>query len=151
MARDWHAWYGEYDDPDSSLSGRLSVVREELAGVLADRHEPTSLLSRCAGDGRDTLPVLAAAAAPVSAVMVEMDPDLAETCRRDAATLGLDVDVRTDDAGLVATWLDVVPVDVLMLCGVLGNVSDDDARRTITGAALMLQRGGTMIWTRGSH
>jgi hypothetical protein len=38
-----------------------------------------------------------------------------------------------------------------MLCGVLGNISDDDARRTLTGAALMLQRGGTMIWTRGDQ
>ena len=47
--------------------------------------------------------------------------------------------------------MDVVPVDVLMLCGVLGNVSDDDARRILTGAALMLQRGGTMIWTRGNR
>ena len=151
MARDWHAWYAEYDDPESSLSRRLAVVRNELAGVLAARTEPVTLLSLCAGDGRDTLPVLAAAGTQVSAVLVELDPDLAETARREAAALGLDVDVRTDDAGLVAAWVDVVPVDVLMMCGVLGNVSDDDARRIVTGAALMLQRGGTMIWTRSDR
>ena len=151
MARDWHAWYAEYDDPESSLSRRLAVVRSELAGVLAARTAPVTLLSLCAGDGRDTLPVLAAADTQVSAVLVELDPDLAETARREAAALGLDVDVRTDDAGLVAAWLDVVPVDVLMMCGVLGNVSDDDARRIVTGAALMLQRGGTMIWTRSDR
>ncbi len=110
-----------------------------------------TLLSLCAGDGRDTLPVLASSTSPVTAVLVELDPDLAEAGRRQAAALGLEVDVRTDDAGLVAAWMDVVPVDVLMLCGVLGNVSDDDARRIVTGAALMLQRGGTMIWTRGNH
>ena len=151
MARDWHAWYGAYDDPDSELSRRLAVVRGELAAVLADRAGPVTLLSLCAGDGRDTLPVLAASTTPVSAVLVELDPDLAETGRRQAAALGLEVDVRTDDAGVVAAWADVVPVDVLMLCGVLGNVSDHDARRILTGAALMLQRGGTMIWTRGNH
>jgi hypothetical protein len=152
MPRDWHAWYGEYDDPDSSLSRRLAVVRRELGAVLAARRPgPVTLLSLCAGDGRDTLPVLAAADTQVSAVLVELDPDLAETARREAAALGLDVDVRTDDAGLVAAWVDVVPVDVLMLCGVLGNVSDDDARRIVTGAALVLQRGGTMIWTRGDR
>ncbi len=151
MARDWHAWHGEYDDPDSELSRRLAVVRSELAAVLADRTGPVTLLSLCAGDGRDTLPVLASSTTPVTAVLVELDPDLAEAGRRQAAALGLEVDVRTDDAGLVAAWMDVVPVDVLMLCGVLGNVSDDDARRILTGAALMLQRGGTMIWTRGNH
>lgn len=151
MAGDWHAWYGEYDDPGSELSRRLAVVRGELAAVLADRTGPVTLLSLCAGDGRDTLPVLASSTTPVTAVLVELDPDLAEAGRRQAAALGLDVDVRTDDAGLVAAWMDVVPVDVLMLCGVLGNVSDADARRILTGAALMLQRGGTMIWTRGNH
>ncbi len=151
MARDWHAWYGAYDDPDSELSRRLAVVRGELAAVLADRAGPVTLLSLCAGDGRDTLPVLASSTTPVSAVLVELDPDLAEAGRRQAAALGLEVDVRTDDAGVVAAWMDVVPVDVLMMCGVLGNVSDDDARRILTGAALMLQRGGTMIWTRGNH
>src|SRR5215218_6687898 len=151
MARDWHAWYGEYDDPDSELSRRLAVVRGELAAVLADRSGPVTLLSLCAGDGRDTLPVLASSKTPASAVLVELDPDLAEAARREVAALGLDVDVRTDDAGLVAAWADVVPVDVLMLCGVLGNVSDVDARRIVTGAALMLQRGGTMIWTRADH
>jgi hypothetical protein len=151
MARDWHAWYGDYDDPESPLSRRLAVVRSALAGVLAARTGPVSLLSLCAGDGRDTLPVLASSQGPVSAVLVELDPDLAEEGRRQAAALGVSVDIRTDDAGQVAAWLDVVPVDVLMLCGVLGNVSDDDARRILAGAALMLQRGGTMIWTRGNH
>jgi hypothetical protein len=149
--RDWHAWHGAYDDPESSLSRRLAVVREELDGLLAEMPGPVTLLSLCAGDGRDTLPVLASSTAPVSAVLVELDPDLAEAARLEAAALGLDVDVRTDDAGLVAAWMDAIPVDVLLLCGVLGNISDDDVRRTLTGATLMLQRGGTMIWTRGSQ
>ena len=94
--------------------------------------------------------MLASSSAHVSAVLVELDPDLAEAARRDAAALGLDVDVRTDDAGLVAAWMDAVPVDVLMLCGVFGNITDDDIRRTVGAVPLMMQRGGTMIWTRGS-
>ena len=84
MPLDWHAWYGEYDDPDSSLSRRLAVVRRELGAVLAARRPgPVTLLSLCAGDGRDTLPVLAAADTQVSAVLVELDPDLAGTARRE--------------------------------------------------------------------
>ncbi len=151
MGRDWHAWHEQYDDPASSLSRRLAVVREELARDLANRAGQVRLLSLCAGDGRDTLPVLASSSAHVAAVLVELDPDLAEAARRDAAALGLDVDVRTDDAGLVAAWADAVPVDVLMLCGVFGNITDEDIRRTIGATPLMLQRGGTVIWTRSSE
>jgi hypothetical protein len=151
MARDWHAWHQEYDDPASSLSRRLGVVREELTKVLGERTGPVQLLSLCAGDGRDTLPVLAASPAEVSAVLVELDPELAAAARRAAAALGVAVDVRTDDAGLVAAWADAVPVDVLMLCGVFGNISDDDVRRTLAAAPLMLQRGGTVIWTQGNQ
>ena len=152
---DWHEWHQDYDDPGSSLSRRLAVFREQLANLLADptsgRPGPLTLLSLCAGDGRDTLPVLAATDAEVKAVLVEVDPALADAARASARELGLDVDVRTDDAGLVAAWLDVVPVDVLLLCGVLGNISDDDVRRTLAGAALVLRRGGTLIWTRGAR
>jgi hypothetical protein len=150
VARDWHDWYGEYDDPRSSLSRRLQVVRAELARVLAERRGPIRLLSLCSGDGRDTLPVLTASTAQVSAVLVELDPGLAEAARRGAAEGGLEVDVRTGDAGLTTTWHDVVPVDVLMLCGVLGNVSDDDVRRTLAGARLVMRPSGTLIWTRGA-
>jgi hypothetical protein len=150
VARDWHAWYDEYDDPDSSLSRRLRVVRAELARVLAERQGPVRLLSLCAGDGRDTLPVLAESAAQVSAVLVELDPELAESARRAAAATGLEVDVRTGDAGLSATWRDIGRVDVLMLCGVLGNVRDDDARRTLAAAPLLVRPPGTLIWTRGA-
>ncbi len=151
VARDWHAWHQDYDDPTSSLSRRLAVVREQLAGVLAERTGPVRLLSLCSGDGRDTLPVLAASAADVSAVLVELDPELASAARTAAAALGLAVDVRTDDAGLVAAWADAVPVDVLMLCGVFGNISDDDVRQTLAAVPLMLQRGGTLVWTQGNN
>jgi hypothetical protein len=150
MARDWHAWYADYDDPRSSLSRRLAVVRAELARVLAERKGPVRLLSLCAGDGRDTLPVLAEHRGEVASVLVELDPLLAGAARAEAAARGLDVDVRTGDAGLVATWRDAVPVDVLMLCGVFGNLADDDVRRTLAAAPLLLRPPGTLMWTRGS-
>jgi hypothetical protein len=59
MARDWHAWHDEYDDPASSLSRRLVVVRRQVDAILRARPGPTRLVSMCAGDGRDVLPVLA--------------------------------------------------------------------------------------------
>jgi hypothetical protein len=149
MTRDWHSWHREYDDPASSLSRRLEEVRVRLAALLEVGTGPVRLLSLCAGDGRDTIPVLAGSERHVRATLVELDPELGEAAEAAARAAGVDIDVRTDDAGLVAAWSDVLPVDVLMLCGVFGNVADGDVALTVTAARSMLSPGGAVIWTRG--
>ena len=61
-AFDWVEWHQAYDDPESSLSKRLSVVRRRIGACLdAAEHVPLRIVSLCAGDGRDVLPELAAA------------------------------------------------------------------------------------------
>ncbi len=104
-----------------------------------------------AGDGRDTLPVLAASDRRVDACLVELDPALVDRARRTALAARLDLDVRNGDAGARATFADRLPVDVLMLCGVFGNVTDDDVKHTVRAARSMLAPGGAVIWTRGSR
>lgn len=156
MARDWHAWHQEYDDPTSSLARRLTVVRAELCRALewldaAEVGQPR-LLSLCAGDGRDVLPVLASDHRNVRATLVELDPALADSARAEAARLGLtDVDVRTADAGTTDSLDGVGPVDVLMACGIFGNVSDDDVIGTVQALPSLLATDGVVIWTRGQR
>jgi hypothetical protein len=151
MSRDWHAWHRDYDDPSSPLSRRLLEVRTQLAGLLVDvaPGRPVRLLSLCAGDGRDAIPVLADSARRVEACLVELDPGLATAAREAASSAGLEVDVRTGDAGLVSVFADRLPVDVLMLCGVFGNVADTDVERTVAAAREMVAAGGAVVWTRG--
>ena len=148
---DWRAWHADYDDPDSSVSHRLVEVRAQLAAALAARPGPVRLLSLCSGDARDTVPVVADSDRPVSVTLVELDPDLAARAREAAAAAGVVADVRVGDAGDPSTYADVLPVDVLMLVGVLGNVSDADAEITVAAAASMLRPGGTVIWTRSNR
>jgi hypothetical protein len=145
----WQAWHDEYADPSSSLSRRLIVVRSLLAGLLEEGEEPVRLLNLCAGDGRDTIPVLAQSGRHVDACLVELDAGLANGARRAAAEAGVDLEVRTGDAGEVATFEDRLPVDLLMLCGIFGNISDADVVRTVAAARLMVATGGAVIWTRG--
>ncbi len=149
---DWHAWYQGYENPVSSLSRRLTTVRAELARVLATRGEmPTQLLSMCAGDGRDTLPVLANGHADVRAVLVEIDPDLGAVARAQAAELALPtIEVRTADAGVLDTYTDLPPADVLLACGVFGNITDDDLETTVDTLPQLLAPGAAVLWTRGS-
>lgn len=151
MARDWRAWHAHYEDPTSALSRRLEVVRRELATLLTKAPgDDLSLVSMCAGDGRDTLPVLATSAPGTRAVLVELDDELADAARRTATSLGLErVEVRTADAGTTDSYADGVPADVLLACGVFGNVSDADVARTVAALPMLLADRATVIWTRG--
>jgi hypothetical protein len=148
VTRDWREWYEEYDDPASSLSRRLGDVRRLLGADLdaraASGQSSARLLSLCAGDGRDTIPVLAARPdLDVDACLVELDPVL--------AAAGVEVDVRTADAGAFTSFRDRLMGDVLMLCGIFGNISDTDVQRCVDASRALVGPGGTVIWTRGSR
>jgi hypothetical protein len=149
--QDWQAWHRDYDDADSPVSRRLVQVRTRLATLLDEAAGPVRLLSLCSGDGRDTVPVLAASDREVEACLVELDPSLAEAARTAAAEAGVRLEVRTGDAAATPTYADRLPVDVLLLVGVLGNVSDDDAERLVAAAASMVVPGGTVVWSRSNR
>lgn len=148
--RDWRVWHDAYADPASAQSRRLAVVRRRIGEALDASAGPVSILSLCAGDGRDLVPELAARPGrAVSAVLVELDEHLADGARARVAAAGVNVEVRTADAGSTRTFADVVPVDLLLLCGIFGNVTGADIRRTVDAVPALLTPGGTAIWTRG--
>lgn len=150
MARDWHEWFRQYDDPQSSLWRRLQVVQQQLAATMATAPNSARLLSLCSGDGRDTLPILAEVAPSTRATLVELDEQLAGRARRTAAELGLaDVTVHTADAGLCRNLRGAVPADVLLACGVFGNVTDHDVANIVEHLPELLTPGAVVIWTRG--
>ncbi|GAA3204986.1 class I SAM-dependent methyltransferase [Dactylosporangium siamense] len=153
MSRDWVHWHQEYDTPGSSLDRRLEVVRRELRKALgtspAEPDGTRRVISICAGEGRDVLPVIAEHDRRVHALLIELDPVLARRAGETADDLGLSrVEVRTADAGEADAYLDVPPAHVLLACGVFGNISAADVRRTIAALPTLLVPGGIVIWTR---
>ena len=157
---DWLAWHSEYANPASSLSRRRRVVQDYVRQVLAELaatadSEPIRLLSMCAGDGGDVLPVLAEPAVrrfdpPVQALLVELDPELAGRARAQASLLELPgVRVRTADAGRSASYAGLAPAQIVLACGVFGNIAEADVRRTVDALPGLLCPGGWVIWTRG--
>lgn len=110
------------------------------------------ILSLCSGDGRDLLPELVSSGRETaSTLLVEQDASLAQDARATADRLGLgQVNVITGDAGETTTFAFALPVDLLMLCGIFGNVADQDIAATIEVIPAMLRPGATVIWTRGS-
>ncbi|MHB8341007.1 MAG: class I SAM-dependent methyltransferase, partial [Mycobacteriales bacterium] len=127
---DWLQWHEAYDDAGSSLARRLEVVRRHVADALnaLGPDEPQRILSLCAGDGRDLLPELEAQPARArQVVLVEKDPTLTAAAAERARVLGPGTTrVILGDAGELAMFADCLPVDLLLLCGIFGNVSDDD-------------------------
>ncbi len=151
--RNWAEWHRGYEDPSSSLARRLAVVRRHVSDVVSGpRQGQIRVLSLCAGDGRDLLPVLADRRPPMEfAVLVEKYPVLAETARRTATDRQLEgVTVITGDAGDPVLFGTAHPVDLLLLCGIFGNVAEDDIKKTVAATPALLRDYGTVIWTRGS-
>jgi hypothetical protein len=150
--RDWVEWHAGYDDPASALAARLDRVRTHLSVAIDSASAgPVRLISLCAGQGRDVIGVLPShpRRADVHAVLIESDPDNAALAREHAAAAGLrQVEVRQADASLAAGFADVLPADILLLCGIFGNVSSDDIRRTAQAAPALCGPGATVIWTR---
>ena len=149
---DWVAWHEAYDDPSSQLRARLTLVKQHVAAAL-DRAPvgPVRLLSLCAGQGRDVIETLPdhPRRDDVSAVLVETDPANVAWAREAAAAAGLSrVEVRQADASQPADYADATPADVLLLCGIFGNVSVADTQRTIAAAPALCAPGATVIWTR---
>jgi hypothetical protein len=146
---DWLEWHRQYDDPNSSLTRRLQIVQGRIAEAL-DRCPPGPIrvLSICAGDGRDLLGVLAShpRAADVVGRLVEWDENLAERARA-AAPPG--IEILRGDAGISDAYADATPADLLLSCGVFGNISDEDIRATIAGWRSLCAPNATVIWTRG--
>jgi hypothetical protein len=104
----------------------------------------------CAGEARDLRGALARVERrDLVGRLVELDPDLAENARRGLADLGVaGVEVVTGDAGELRVYAPAAPADLVLECGVFGNISDADVERTVRASPAMCAPGATLIWTR---
>lgn len=150
---DWHTWHEHYAEPGSDLSQRLAAVQEHLrTAVDACPPGPIRLISMCAGDGRDVIGVLARHPRrdDVTARLVELDRRNTAVAEAAIEAAGLPgVQIVTGDAALTDSYDGMVPADVVLMCGVFGNITDADIERTVDHAAQFCATGGTVIWTRG--
>jgi Putative methyltransferase len=149
----WVRWHRAYEDPDSALSARLRAVQTAVRAAL-DRQPPgpIRIVSICAGQGRDVIDVVAGhpRRADVRARLVEIDPGLVSFARDRAATAGVGdvIDVAEGDASRAGSYTGAFPADLILICGVFGNISDEDIRAVIGMMPSFCAPGGTVIWTR---
>lgn len=149
----WVAWHRPYEDPDSPLSARLRAVQDGVRAALDQcAPGPIRIVSICAGQGRDVIDVVAAhpRRADVRARLVELDADLVAFARARAAAAGVGelIDVVEGDASLAGSYAGALPADLVLICGVFGNISDADIRATVSRLPSFCAPGATVIWTR---
>jgi hypothetical protein len=151
VAKDWVEWHSDYDDPESALSERRRQVTMLISKSLdCATSGHVRILSLCSGDARDLADALRRheRRRDVSCVLVELDPQLASSARSNLESTDVDFKVVVGDAGDVATFRDVLPIDLLLLVGIFGNVPDSDVETTIRAVPCICREGATAIWTR---
>ena len=150
---DWLDWHAPYADDSSPLSRRLQAVQRGIRWHLDQRpDQPVRAISACAGQGRDLIEVLAGHPARdrVTARLVELDPRNVAVARAAATANGLtDVEVVEADAGTVDSYVGAAPADLVLFCGVFGNISDEDVEHTVRTLPQLCAPGATVVWTRG--
>jgi hypothetical protein len=154
MPKNWFEWHDLYNT-SPRLQQRLEIVREYIAYSL-DAVPPgvIRLVSLCAGDGRDLLGTLAShhRTKDVYARLVELDSQLVERGRTTIESLGLtqQIEFINGDATSSANYEGAVPADIVILCGVLGNIPDEnELNRLLGNLSFLSKKGAFVIWTRG--
>lgn len=148
---EWVQWHDGYEQ-GQPLALRLDVVQDFIRSAL-DSRPPGAIriISMCSGDGRDLLGVLPdhPRRRDVHARLVELDPELAARGAAHAAGVSPSIDVVTADASMTNAYAGAVPADIVLVCGVFGNITDHDVHRTIEQLPSLCAPGATVIWTRG--
>jgi hypothetical protein len=149
---EWVQWHEGYEH-GQPLALRLAVVQDLIRSAL-DRRPlgPIRVISMCAGDGRDLLGVLLdhPRRRDVRARLVELDPELVAHGATRAAAMSPDIEVVNTDASVTSAYAGAVPADIVLVCGVFGNISDDDIRHAVAALPSLCAPGAVAIWTRGT-
>ena len=150
--RDYADWHGEYDRAGSPLHLRLLVVQDLIATALDELSPgPIQVISMCAGQGRDLIGVARRhrRGGDLAGVLVEADPRNAAAARTGIEQAGLGgLTVIEGDAGQSGAYAGAVPAGLVLACGIFGNVSDEDIRRTVGFLPALCSPGAWVIWTR---
>jgi hypothetical protein len=79
-----------------------------------------------------------------------MDPALVgfARARADAAGVGNRVRIVEGDAALARWYAEQVPADLVLVCGVFGNISAADITATVHALSSFCRPGSHVVWTR---
>jgi SAM-dependent methyltransferase len=138
----------------ASYRKRLDLVQDQFRTALEDADDGSvRVVSLCAGDGRDVIGVLESheRRVDVDAWLVELDRRSVQAGikARDKADLAEQVTFLNTDATDYATYKDILPSDIVLVCGVWGHVPPDERLQLVQALGKFCKPGGVVIWSRG--
>jgi hypothetical protein len=85
----------------------------------------------------------------VTSALIEIDHANAQWGREAAARAGLtQFEMIEADAAVSDVYAWYVPADVVLACGIFGNITDEDLERTVRSLSMLCRTGASVIWTR---
>jgi len=87
----------------------------------------------------------------VTGALVEIEPTNVIIARRRIAHLGLALTVVESDAGTTDAYATLIPANLLLLNGIMGNISAADIERLVHVSRQLCAPEATVIWTRGAQ
>ena len=148
---EWNDWHDAYQDTTSELAGRMMAVRQHVAAIVADAPAgPVTVLSICGGQGRELIGALEdhPRKTDVRGRLVELDGDNTAFAARWSAEVGLTgLEIVTGDASLSAAYEGLAPIDLVVISGVFGHLSNDDRLHLIDFTRQLCHAGTGVVWT----
>jgi hypothetical protein len=115
-------------------------------GGMAPRLRRSGLPAFAAGGTRAGAP---AGRARSGARLVELDERNVAVARQAARAAGLGgVEVKRADAGVTDACVGAVPAQIVVVCGIFGNISDGDIQGTVAALPSLCAPGALVLWTR---
>ncbi len=153
--RDYVRWHDDYADPNSNNSARLRRVRGLIAAELDARLRPAApaqpLLRRrprhprrARGAPRGRRPHHRPHRRAITRPRRNRPP--ART-----ASIGADIEVVCADAGDPRNAVGAIPADLVLLVGIMGDISEDDILYLARTSASFCAPGAYLIWSRGGQ
>jgi hypothetical protein len=130
------------------LQRRLAIIQRQIGATLHSAAPgPIRVISMCAGQGHDLIGALDGhpRAGDVQARLVELDP---RNCDAARAVAPPGVEVVTGDASDTTAYRGAVPAELVLACGVFGNICDEHIVDTIDALPSLCAPNATVIWTR---
>lgn len=149
--KDWVKWHKHYDTDDSPLNQRLVLVQDAIRQCLPKNPRIYTIIDICAGDGRDLMEVLDTYKYKdsIQGCLIELDPRLASEAyeRTQTTKMPNNLKVIRGDASQTYAYKDTLPADLILVCGVFGNINDNDVVKTIQNLPKFCKQSTQVIWT----
>jgi hypothetical protein len=140
-------WHDNYEDKTSTPYKRTLIVKKLIVDYLINKNNIT-ILSICAGQGRD---VLTSLNADTYAYLIDIDKKCIDYAQSYVNNNNIhNVSIIKADASLISTYVDnnIPKADLILICGVFGHLSLEDISITAQSLKQLIKTGGSVIWTR---